>query len=521
MDIDALVVGAGPTGLTLGCELARRGVRVRVVDAAAGPFTGSRGKGLQPRTLEVLDLLGVGRRLLGLGRFRLPMRVPDGAGGFEVRDLHPDAAPTPSSPYARPLIIPQFRVEETLRDALAGHGVQVEFGRRLTGLAQGDESATATFDDGARIAARWVVGCDGGSSTVRHLGGFTFLGQTDETIRMLIADVRVEGVDRDHWHAWGGAEGAFIALCPLASTDRFQFQASTAADDHREPTREVVQELLDRATGGQVQVVDVGWSSRWRLNERMVDRYRAGRVLLAGDAAHVHSPAGGQGMNTGIQDAANLGWKLAAVAAGADPALLDTYEAERLPVAAEVLGLSARLTRRTLLDRGEDGTRALQLGLTYRGGPLAPDGGATAAGPRPGDRAPDATELLCGEPGARPVRLFDLLRGSTWTLLGFGAMPPEVGIGVRRVGIAGPGGAAGVVDTQGHAHDAYRPVDGELVLVRPDGHIGLRTTDPDAVRAYLSAVLPPDEALTSARSTATRSSTSPTPVIGAPVSVLR
>ncbi|GEL23027.1 3-(3-hydroxyphenyl)propionate hydroxylase [Pseudonocardia sulfidoxydans NBRC 16205] len=483
MDIDVLVVGAGPTGLTLGCELARRGVRVRVVDAATGPFTGSRGKGLQPRTLEVLDLLGVGRRLMTLGRFRLPMRHPDGEGGFAVRDLHPGAEPTPSSPYARPLMLPQFRVEEVLRDALTEAGGRVEFSRRLTDLTQDDDAATATFDDGERVTARWVVGCDGGSSTVRRLGGFTFLGETDETVRMLIADVRVEGVDRDYWHGFGGPDLGFVALCPLATTDRFQFQASMKADDDREPTHDVVQKILDQATGGTVRVLDVGWSSRWRLNERMVDRYRVGRLLLAGDAAHVHSPAGGQGMNTGIQDGANLGWKLAAVVAGADEALVDTYEAERLPIAADVLGLSARLTRRTLLDRGEDGERALQFGVSYRGGPLAP--GVDGDGPRPGDRAPDATGLVPPD-GDRPVRLFDLLRGREWTLLGFGVTPPEVGEGVRCVEI-GPGG---VVDTDGHARDAYLPVDGELVLVRPDGHVGIRTTDAAEVRAYLAGVLP-------------------------------
>ncbi|ODT98678.1 MAG: pentachlorophenol monooxygenase [Pseudonocardia sp. SCN 72-86] len=483
MDIDVLVAGAGPTGLTLGWELARRGVRVRVVDAAAGPFTGSRGKGLQPRTLEVLDLLGVGRRLVSLGRFRLPMRHPDGEGGFAVRDLHPGAEPTPSTPYARPLMLPQFRVEEVLREALVDAGGRVEFGRRLTGLTQDDAAATATFDDGEQVTARWVVGCDGGSSTVRRLGGFTFLGETDEAVRMLIADVRVEGVDRDHWHGWGDAENAFVALCPLASTDRFQFQASMQAGDDREPTPEVVAGMVDRLTGGTVRVVDVGWATRWRLNERMVDRFRIGRVLLAGDAAHVHSPAGGQGMNTGIQDAANLGWKLAAVVAGAAEALVDTYEAERLPIAADVLGLSARLTRRTLLDRGEDGERALQFGVSYRGGPLATltDG----AGPRPGDRAPDATGLVPA--GAeRPVRLFDLLRGSQWTLVGFGVTPPGLGDGVHCVAI----GPDAVVDTHGHARDAYAPVDGELVLVRPDGHVGIRTTDPAEVRTYLAGMLP-------------------------------
>jgi hypothetical protein len=216
----------------------------------------------------------------------------------------------------------------------------------------------------------------------------------------------------------------------------------------------------------------------------MVDRYRVGRAFLAGDAAHVHSPAGAQGMNTGIQDAANLGWKLAHVLRGADAGLLDTYEAERLPVAAGVLGLSTLLTGRRMVDRGAEGEQTMQFGVTYRGGPLATEPGEGLA--RPGDRAPDAPGRT---PDGAPVRLFELFRPDPaphWTLLGFGVTPPPVDGPVRRVTV---GPAGDLVDVDGYARAAYGPSAGELVAVRPDGHVGARGPEADVV-AFLTDVLP-------------------------------
>ncbi|WP_276616812.1 FAD-dependent monooxygenase [Streptomyces sp. DASNCL29] len=211
-------------------------------------------------------------------------------------------------------------------------------------------------------------------------------------------------------------------------------------------------------------------------NVRMVDRYRVGRVFLAGDAAHIHSPAGGQGMNTGVQDAVNIGWKLAAVLHGGDESLLDTYQAERLPVAAAVLGLSSRLMGQGIGEHGEDAERMLQLGHTYRGGPLAPAGPVEAEGPSAGDRAPDAP---CHGADGRRVRLFDLQRGGHWTLYGFGVRPRPPHPTVRAVAIGGE-----ITDTGGHARRAYAATDGECVLVRPEGHIAIRTHDQAAIDAY-------------------------------------
>ncbi|MCW0211772.1 MAG: FAD-dependent monooxygenase [Pseudonocardia sp.] len=498
---DVLVVGAGPTGLTAAVTLARWGVRVRVVDAAAGPSAGSRGKGLQPRTLEVLDGLGVTSGLVTLGRFRMPMRryvsAEDRTG--TVADLHPGAEPTPDSPYARPLLLPQWRTEQVLRERLAELGVEVAWGSRVTDLAQDADGVSVTFEGGDTATASFVIGCDGGGSTVRRLVGVDFLGETHEGVRMLLGDVVLEGLDRDAWHVWGSRAHPFVGLCPLPATETFQLQVALAPDGPApEAGLESFQAAIDDVVAG-VRIREVRWASRWRLNVRMVDRYRAGRVFLAGDAAHVHSPAGAQGMNTGIQDAANLGWKLAHVLAGADAGLLDTYEAERLPVAADVLGLSTLLTGRRLGERGAEGERALQLGVTYRGGPLAPESGGSDSGgsdswgpdsevqgPRPGDRAPDAPVRTAA---GVPVRLFDLQRGPHWTLLGFGVRPPVVGGPVRTVAIGGPD--PDVLDTDGNAGTAYGASDGELVAIRPDGHVGLRGPDAGEIVTRLTSLLPP------------------------------
>ena len=498
LDTDVLVAGAGPTGLTLACVLAQWGVAVRVVDAAPEPWHGSRAKGVQPRTLEVLDGLGVAQRVIGRGRFHVPIRryagVHDRIG--TAQDTQAGREPTPDRPWVRTLITAQWCVEEALRGRAADLGVAVEQGRAVTGLEQHDGGVTVALADGASVTARHLVGCDGGPSTVRRLLGVSFLGETRDEVRMLLADVVLDGLDRDHWHHFGTpGPRPFAMLCPLPATDTFQLQAAPPPDGgDAELTPERVQAILDAVTTG-VRVRAVRWSSRWRLNVRMVDRYRVGRCFLAGDAAHVHSPAGGQGMNTGIQDAANLGWKLAAVLGGADAGLLDTYESERLPVAAGVLGLSSELTARPFTYRGGDRDRLSQLDLSYRGGPLAADPGEGPA--RPGDRAPDAPGRT---PDGAPVRLFELFapdgRGPHWTLVGFGAPPPRVDGPVRPVTVVGPddpvpaGAGAVLVDVDGHARTAYGAAAGEVLAVRPDGYVGARGADPAAVVGAIGGLLP-------------------------------
>ncbi|MEU0103678.1 FAD-dependent monooxygenase [Streptomyces sp. NPDC006267] len=407
MDVcdDVLIVGAGPTGLVLACDLARRGAAVRIVDRSPAPPRTSRAKGPNPRSLEILDDLGVAEEVLAAGSAPLPMlkyrdRLP-----VAEADPWADSAPSPEAPYDRGRLIAQWRLEEVLRDRLAGYGVRVELGREVVGLTQGRDGRAGgggapggtgfdedgghgrgsggsgrgsggsgrgssrggrgsgggrghvdvTYAEGPAGRARYVVGCDGAHSAVRKLLGIGFEGTTEEDQVMVCGDVDlVEGVlDRTRWHQWFDEDGA-VMLCPIPGTRTgWWFQAGPERDGRGRPlapTADGFRRLLAHHTAlpGQA-LVRAELLSTYRVNVRMADRFRAGRVFLAGDAAHVHAVAGGLGMNTGIQDAFNLGWKLGLVLAGhADAELLDTYEEERLPVAARTLDLTSERLRATL-----------------------------------------------------------------------------------------------------------------------------------------------------------------------------
>ncbi len=491
---DVLIVGAGPTGLTLACELARGGVAFRLIEASPGPQPGSRGKGLQPRTLEVFDDLGIAGRVIANGRMPMPMRMvaPDGQVTLTGTDT---LGPRPDVPYPTTLLTPQFRVEEALRQRLAELGGAVEFGTSLQSFEQSGESVTATLLQAGRpqtLTARWLVGCDGGHSVVRKQAGIAFIGETRDELRMIVADVTVDGLGRDYWETWRHAEG-LVSLCPLPSTDLFQFQANVLPDGDPALTLANMQSILEHRSGrSNIRLRELNWASLWRANIRLVERYRAGNVFLAGDAAHIHSPAGGQGMNTGIQDAHNLGWKLAAVARGASPLLLDSYEAERRPVAEGVLALSnARLQQ--AIDQKSIPTRrdatTMQLSVNYRGSSLARDDRDAAAPLRAGDRAPDATGLESSD-GTR--RLFELIGGGRFTLLNFGPGPLDgLPADLRVLQLtAAPGRPGDIADTAGHLARAYGAGPRSLVLIRPDGYVGLISDAGEAptVAAYLAAI---------------------------------
>jgi 2-polyprenyl-6-methoxyphenol hydroxylase-like FAD-dependent oxidoreductase len=387
---DVLIVGAGPTGLTLALDLARRGISFRLIDAAASPFAGSRGKGIQPRTLEIFEDFGVIEAILATGARYPRVRIHLGPFSLRAGSLAPSKQPTEGVPYPNLWMVPQSRTEQILRERLAELGGQVECGKALATFTQTEHGVDAVLKSGEVVRATFLVGCDGGHSTVRKVLGLRLEGEAIDDEPMLVADLEIEGLDRRDWHIWPSVVGGVIGLCPLPNTPLFQLIARAKAESGIEDT-------VLKVTGHRVQ--RVAWSSIYQPAVRMVDCYRVGRVLLAGDAAHVHPPAGGQGLNTGIQDAYNLGWKLACVVRGGPDSLLDTYEAERLPIAATVLGLSRRLHQTRSIKRGETTN---QLGLHYRTSSLS--SGVTLGRLHPGDRMPD----LRLEDGSR---LFDHLRG--------------------------------------------------------------------------------------------------------------
>jgi 2-polyprenyl-6-methoxyphenol hydroxylase-like FAD-dependent oxidoreductase len=493
---DVLVVGAGPTGLTLACDLARRGVAVRIIDRLPGFPVGSRGKGLSQRSLEVLDDLGIIDPILASGTTHLPHRKYRGAEVVAEVDPEADRVATPDVPYPTGLLIPQWRVEEILRARLADFGVAVEPGAELRDFRADADGVTATVGDG-QIRARHLVGCDGGGSTVRKVLGLSLRGHTPNLQSGAVGDVEVDGLGRDAWHQWFVGDRG-IMLCPLPGTSAFQVQASHELDQDGsplEPTLERFQQTFDRTAGiPGVRLHNLTWCSSYRVNVRMVDQLRVGPVFLAGDAAHVHPIAGGLGMNTGIQDAYNLGWKLGLVLAGqAGSALLDTYGEERLPIASRTLDITSEVLDVVFeaikeVGGGVDAVATpelTQLTIRYPWSRLSRPGTQRATGPRPGDRAPDAP--LRDAATGSPTRLFDLFRGPHFTLLGLGQEPavPPARTGIVRPYRIGPGG---LVDYGGHAAAAYGH--GTLTLIRPDGHVALTTdaADPTAVPDYLDSL---------------------------------
>jgi 2-polyprenyl-6-methoxyphenol hydroxylase-like FAD-dependent oxidoreductase len=460
-DVDVLIVGAGPTGLTLAVDLARRGVHAAVVERGASLFPGSRGKGLQPRTMEVFDDLGVVDRILAAGGpYPTGMIWRDGVRQGE-QSMFDAGQPTEAEPYQGPWMLPQWRTQEILFDRLRALGSDVDFARELTALSQDAEGVTATFTSGPPIRAQYVVAADGGRSTVRHLAGIAMIGETIDPRSTIVADVRMRSLDRDHWHIFPPRDetSGFLAICPLPGTDDFQLVAQFPEGATVDASLDGIRALVAARTHLTADdVTAVRWASDFRPRMAIAERFRTGRVFLAGDAAHVHSPAGGQGLNTSIQDAYNLGWKLGAVLRDrADASLLETYAVERRPVAEDVLALSSGVHRGSV----RRGRATEQLDLEYRDSPLAVETRADLADDvlHAGDRAPD------GRRG--DVRLFDLFRGPHWTLLLVDTDVPVPEIGARLARIP--------------ACDAYGR---GIFLVRPDGYIGWAGTKVDGLAAY-------------------------------------
>lgn len=480
MDADVLVVGAGPVGLALACALLQHGLSVRVVDKAVRPATTSRANFVHARGSEVLD------RLDALGD--LPeesvraMTITTYAGDrpmMKIRFGDPGLGTA-----APPMVISQARVEATLRERLAELGGRPEWGAALVRAEQDADGVTATLGDGRTVRARWLVGCDGTGSTVRRLAGIGFPGVRISE-RFLLVDGRLDGdppLDRSGTSGWAHPDGVLGAMPMPGDQWRLLAYDATFRDDKpgEEQIADRMRRILPARTGlTGLRLHDVTWASLFSVHRRLADAYRAGRILLAGDAAHVHAPFGGQGMLTGLGDAENLAWKLALVARGlATERLLDTYQAERRPLATAVLRGSTAATKvniagspfgrflrdqvlmrvfsRPWIQRWTTYTTS-QLWVSYRRGPLGGRGGK----PRPGDRVGD---LACERLDGSRTRLHAELRG-TWAVLGddaedaFEVARRRLGDRVVRLRAGGP-----------------------TLLVRPDGHLACKGGPADLAR---------------------------------------
>lgn len=390
-----VIVGAGSTGMGAALELCRHGIKPIIVDASPRAQRESRGTGIQARTMELLDLHGVSERIKEIGNpvtafVSIKNQQEVGRIDFSLIPSRYRCAPA----------LPQYRTEGALRERLAEYGVTPLWDHRLTNIVEQDGSVIVTLENPREMVefeADYVIGCDGARSTARKLIGLPFEGKSypegwgllDVTLNWDLScdEVRVYRLDGPQQ----------FVVTPLGGTDyRVQLDNRPPELAGLPPTLEEMQDAFARFTGSTAKISDPVWASAFNIHRRQAVAYRAGRAFLGGDAAHIHTPAGGQGLNTGLQDGLNLGWKLAMVVNGhADPSLLDSYEDERKPIAAGVLELAEHLARNpdALLTRTDVApvalaTRVSQLLVNYRSGPMGQESrgeGCLVAG----DRVPD------------------------------------------------------------------------------------------------------------------------------------
>ncbi|MFI1224264.1 MULTISPECIES: FAD-dependent monooxygenase [unclassified Streptomyces] len=536
---DVMIAGAGPVGLTLAAELRRAGVSCRIVDRLPARLPFAKAVGLQPRTLELFDRMGLVRDVLDAA---VPMRGQltylNGVEQGRIELVLP-----PEVPYGF-AALPQYETERVLEEFLGRFGTAIERSTELVSFAQDADGVTSRLSTAsggeAEVRSRFLVGCDGAHSLVRKGLGLSFEGGAFPEEYML-ADVEVGwdlpsgyGVRSMHRGEDGAIDDLLVCI-PLPGTGRYrmsmlvppelsaarQAEASGAAggdgvahglEGGTAPALADVQKVLDRLAPAPVTASALRWSSVFRISHRLVDRYGRGRVFVAGDAAHIHPPTGAQGMNTGIQDACNLAWKLAlAVGDAAGPRVLAGYDAERHPVGEEVVGRTVRHAAEGVQADPEDPRtlllREAQLLIGYRDSPLVtPSPPDDDGAPRPGDRAPDCGGLT-NDIAAYPVRLFDVLRGRGHVLLVYGSHP--AGDTVADLASAARESSHGLVETHwilradGTAREEaavpvhrdglgefalrYGAGEGTAFVVRPDGYLGARLC-PATVRELSSAL---------------------------------
>ncbi len=478
--IDVLIAGSGAAGLVLALDLARRGIHFRLIDKLEAPFAGSRGKGIQPRSMEIFEELGVLQDLFANGSAYPPVHTYDGE-TVTSNSIHEQRLPTPAEPHVVPLMVPQWRTEEILRAHLLNAGYAPEFGTELVAFEQDATGVTATLtaQSGTQyVRARFLIGTDGGRSFVRQALNIAFPGES-HPMRAIVADLQIDNLARNAWHRWPKAEGGQLALCPLPGTTTFQMTAELRDGNEPDLSDENIMRLITQRCGNKNwQLHPPVWRSAFRVSTRLAEHYRVGHALIAGDAAHVHPPTGGQGLNTSIQDAYNLGWKLAAVLQGAPDALLDTYEAERRPIAADMLGMSMGylkdMQQKKPMQRGRD---TQQLDLNYRDSVLTQELGLETNCLQAGDRAPDA---LLRNASGDTVRLFDVLKGPQFTLLAYQVdlstirrLQQDARISVITIRAPETDMTADLVDAENHCRNAYGLTTGQLVLIRPDAYVAL------------------------------------------------
>ncbi|OKJ66382.1 FAD-dependent monooxygenase [Streptomyces sp. CB02261] len=522
---DVLIVGAGPVGLSAAGELRRHGVRCRLVDRLQARLPFAKAVGIQPRTLELWDRMGLARAVLEAA---VPMRGQlVHINGREAARI--DLELPPEVPYGF-AALPQYETERLLEEYVAARGTAVERGTELVSFEQDPDGVTARLRTASgadeELRVRYLIGCDGAHSVVRKTLGLSYEGGAFPEAYML-GDVVAESdwdvppgyaLRSEHRAADGSTDDVLVCI-PLPGAGRYRMSmrvppdlagpgGGTASSDRVEhglaggdgPDLAHLQAVVDRLAPRPTRLSGLRWSSVFRISHRIVDRYGAGRVFVAGDAAHIHPPTGAQGMNTGVQDAVNLAWKLALVVRGeAGPALLASYDAERRPVGEEVVGRTVRHSTRGIENDPDDRRTVLlreaQLLVGYRDGPLSGVPYGPVDAPQPGDRAPDCAGLTTPI-AVFPLRLLDVLRGRPGhVVLLYGADAGDLAGAAEDTRRAG-GDASGAFtvlavlpkgtsehaslgvpayrDDAGEFAQLYLPDGGTGFVVRPDGQLAAR-----------------------------------------------
>ncbi|EIW82592.1 hypothetical protein CONPUDRAFT_163721 [Coniophora puteana RWD-64-598 SS2] len=533
-----LISGAGPAGLIAALVLLRNGVPVRLIEKNDFLHPGSRGSGIQPRTMELLHQLGATDLVDAL--YPLAGNRSYQFGSLEVVRDEPFVeikANTVHYPYPNPLMIGQCGFEGYIRGHLAKYECEPELGTELTTFEQDENGVTAHLmkKDGQEetVHVQYLIGADGARGATRKGLGLPFIGNTPDVFRALVGDVRFtcDKLDYVHWHRFGHVKTKLVMIRPMrevgVNNDGWQIMISGPEidlDKLLEGTKEDIFSIIHEAVPAKIEFKDLIWKGQWKPNMRMVDNFGVGRVFVAGDAAHVHSPTGGQGLNSSVQDAINLSWKLALVLKNlSPPSILDSYTAERLPVIAEMLNLTTELFNRAAEGTGnawqrED--RLRMLGVNYRQSPIVLEERSTGlepvaaygdavegATPVAGDRAPDATGIVDAD--GKEHRLFDLFRTTHHSVLIFASdvdaaepilavlrkhsenvIRPVVVLPQGSSSATGVNGALVLVDRDGHAYSGYKAIEGKTVvtIVRPDGFVGAIVNDVEGTEAYIQKV---------------------------------
>ncbi|KAF7792720.1 hypothetical protein EIP86_003818 [Pleurotus ostreatoroseus] len=549
--------GSGPSGLVLALTLAQNGVPVRVIEKDSTFHEGERGAGTQPRTLEVYNYLSIAddifKEVQPIQNITI-YKLPEGKEIIKVLPVSQPYPTTPSVPLSNPVVIGQYCTQRILRDHLARYNVIVECSTELVDFEQNEQGVTARLvkheaGKGVEETIRvdYLIGADGSRSVVRKKLGLTFDGVTRPMEHLLVADIEIKGLSADSVHSWGDFTTRTVRLRPTKRPNVFALVGGGAEADVESALqgREGIIKFIEEATGRQdFEFGELRYSSEWRPNVRMVNKFGEGRVFVVGDAAHVHSPAGGQGLNSSVQDSFNLGWKLALVCKSVcPPSILEAYTAERLPVIKEMLERTTNLLDKVLKFRanGENTegfvARPLilyQLGVHCRFSPLVVDeqpefveakkaDAYLDADPTvlfAGDRAPEAPALrvVARTDGAvaeaEETTLFKVYTPTRHTLLVFAKTVDDVHLrpiihamraahrSIVQIVVILPKGTSPtmpqavegvdlvVIDTLGHAADAYPPAAKGFpaFIVRPDGVVGAVVGGKEGINKYIKTI---------------------------------